>query len=245
VLWVEYTGSGPAVVLIHNGVMDSRTWNAQFRPFAERHRVVRYDCPGFGRTPPADEPYRETDVLRRLLDDLGIESATLVGGSRGGRVALDFTLAEPERVSALALVCGGVSGYRLGAYSDEQVAREEAAIAENDWETVVDITLEVWGRLGPGDGVRELALANARAELLTEQEQRPERTAIDYLEEVTVPTLVITGEHDHPRMTELGAVLAERIPDSRRLHFEQSDHFPNMREPERFNRAVLDFVANL
>jgi 3-oxoadipate enol-lactonase len=243
VLWVEDVGSGPAVVLIHNGVMDSRTWNPQFRPFAERHRVVRYDCPGFGRTPPAEEPYRETDVLRRVLDDLGIESAALVGGSRGGRIALDFTLAEPERVSALALVCGGVSGYRLGAYSDEQAAREEAAIAENDWGTVVDVTLEVWGRLGPGDGVRELALANARAELLTEHEQPPERTAIDHLEEVAVPTLVITCGHDAPQLNTLAEVVAARIPEAEHVDFGESDHFPNMREPERFNRVVLDWLS--
>jgi pimeloyl-ACP methyl ester carboxylesterase len=56
VLWVEDTGSGPPVVLIHNGVMDSRSWDPQLAPFAKRHRVVRYDCPGFGRTPPLEEP---------------------------------------------------------------------------------------------------------------------------------------------------------------------------------------------
>jgi 3-oxoadipate enol-lactonase len=244
-LWVEDIGSGAAVVLIHNGVMDSRTWNPQFRAFAERHRVVRYDCPGFGRTPPYTTPYRETDVLLGVLGGRGIDTAALVGGSRGGRIAVDFALEHPGRVAALVLVCSGLSGYRLAAYSDEQDAREEAAFEADDWETVTDVTLEVWGRCGPGDGVRELVRANARADLLTEQEQPPLRLAVDHLEELDVPTLVVSGDHDAPQLNTLADALTARIRGAERVHFERSDHFPNMREPERFNRVVLDFLAAL
>lgn len=244
-LWVEEIGSGPAMALVHNGVMDSRTWNPQFRSFAEHHRVVRYDCPGFGRTPPLTSPYRETDVLLGVLGGRGIETAALVGGSRGGRIAVDFALEHPERVAVLVLVCSALSGYRLSAYGDEQAAREEAAVAADDWETVTDLTLEVWGRCGPGDGVRELVRANARADLLTEHEQPPLRPAVDHLEELEVPTLVISGEHDAPQLNALADVLAARISSAERVHFERSDHFPNMREPERFNRVVLDYLARL
>jgi 3-oxoadipate enol-lactonase len=241
VLWVEDVGSGPLVVLIHEGVMDARTWDAQVPALAGGQRVLRYDCPGFGRSEPRDEPYRETDVLFDLVDDV----AVLVGASRGGRIALDFTLAHPPLVRGLVLVCAGVSGHALGAYTEEQAAREEAALERGDWDAAADVTLEVWGALGPGDGVRELVVANAAADLRTELEQPPERLAIDHLEEIDVPTLVISGEHDTPRMTELGGLLARRIPGARRTVFERSDHFPNMREPERFNRVVLDFLRSL
>ena len=244
-LWVEEIGSGAAVVLIHNGVMDSRTWNPQFRALAERHRVVRYDCPGFGRTPPYSTPYRETDVLLGVLGGRGIDTAALVAGSRGGRIAIDFALEHPGRVAALVLVCSAVSGYRLAAYSDEQAAREEAAFAADDWDTVTDVTLDVWGRCGPGDGVRELVRANARADLLTEEEQPPFRPAVDHLGELEVPTLVVSGAHDAPQLNELADVLTARIRGAVRVDFEHSDHFPNMREPERFNRVVLDFLAAL
>jgi pimeloyl-ACP methyl ester carboxylesterase len=110
---------------------------------------------------------------------------------------------------------------------------------------VVEITLEVWGRLGSGDGVRELALANARAELLTEHEQPPARPAIDHLEEVRAPTLVITGDHDAPQLNELAELTVAQIAGSQHVSFAHSDHFPNMREPERFNRVVLEFLAAL
>jgi pimeloyl-ACP methyl ester carboxylesterase len=239
VLWVEDTGSGPLVVLIHAGVMDARTWDRQVPALAERYRVLRYDCPGYGRSDPADGPYRETEVLRGLVD----EPAVLVGASRGGRIALDFALAHAELTRGLVLACAGVSGYRLGAYSDEQAAREEAALEHEDWEAVADVTLEVWGALGPGDGVRALVVANAAADLRTEHELPAERPAFDRLGELAVPTLVITAEHDNPRMTELGGLLAERIPRAQRLHLEHSDHFPNMREPDRFNGALLAYLA--
>jgi 3-oxoadipate enol-lactonase len=239
---MEDNGSGPPVVLIHNGVMDAQAWDGQVPALAERHRVVRYDCPGFGRSTPREEPYRETDVLLGLLDELGIESAALVGNSRGGRIAIDFTLAHPGRVTALVPVAAGVSGYRLSAYSDDQASREEAALEAGDWDAAADVTFEVWGSFGEDAVMRALLVANAAAELLTEQEQPPERPAIDHLEEIRAPTLVITGDHDVPAMSELGDLLERRIPGARRLRFDGSDHFPSMREPNRFNHAVLDFL---
>jgi 3-oxoadipate enol-lactonase len=244
VLWVEETGSGSPVVLIHNGVMDARTWNPQWRAFGERYHVVRYDSPGFGRTPPLEEPYRETDLLAELLDELGIETAALVGGSRGGRIAVDFALAYPETVTALVLVGGALSGYPLEAYTAEQQAREEAALEAGDWETVADVTLEVWGAVGPDDGVRELVVANARADILTEQEQPPERLAVDHLDVLRLPILAITGEHDQPGIEEVARLLESRV-GADHVSFEDSDHFPNMREPERFNEVVLDFLARV
>lgn len=241
-LWVEDSGSGPAVVLIHNGVMDSRTWNPQFQAFSNAgFRAIRYDCPGFGRTPPLGEPYHETELLADLFDELGIDATALVGGSRGGRIAIDFALTYPDSVTVLVLAAGALSGYPLGAYTAEQEAREEAAIGSGDWETVADVTLEVWGSLGPDDGVRELVVANARAGILTEQEQPPERLAVDHVEELRLPILAITGEHDQPGIEEVARLLESRA-DAEHVSFEDSDHFPNMRELERFNRLVLDFL---
>jgi len=244
VLWVEETGSGPPVVLIHNGVMDGRSWNPQFQELGKRHRVVRYDCPGFGRTPPLEEPYRETELLADLLDELGIDTTALVGASRGGRIAIDFALAYPETVSALVLVGSALSGYPLGAYSTEQEAREAVALDADDWDAVTDVTLEVWGACGPGDGVHELARANARGELLTEHEQPPERLAVDHVEELRLPILAITGELDQPGIDEIARLLEARA-GAEHVRFEDSDHFPNMREPERFNELVLDFLARV
>ena len=241
-LWVDELGSGPAVVLLHNGVMDARAWDGQMEPFARSHRVVRYDSPGFGRSDALAEAYRETDVLLALLDERKLGHVALVGNSRGGRIAIDFALAHPERVSALVLVCAAVSGHRLNASSPGQAAAEEAALERHDAAAIADITLETWGRLGPTPRIRELIVANALADLETQHEQPPERMAIDHLEEIRVPTLVITGDHDAPPMDALGDLLERRIAGAQRVRFAESDHFPNLREPPRFDRVVLDFL---
>ena len=242
-LWSEDRGSGTAAVLIHNGVMDARQWDVQMTSFASSHRVVRYDCPGFGRSSALADDYRETDVLLSLLDERGLDRVSLVGNSRGGRIAVDFALAHPERVSALVLVCAAISGYRLNASSAAQNAREEAALEQRDAAAITDVALEIWGRLGATPRIRELMLANALADLTTEHEQGPARNAIAHLEEIHMPVLVITGDHDAPPMAALGDVLETRIAGAVRMRFERSDHFPNLREPERFDKVVREFLG--
>src|SRR5438105_6029539 len=244
-LWVEEKGAGPPVVLLHNGIMDSRAWDAQMEPLAASQRVVRYDSPGFGRSGALAEDYRKTGVLRSVLEERKLSHVALVGNSRGGRIAIDFALAHPDRVSALVLVCAAVSGHRLNASSPAQAAAEQAALERRDAQAIADITLEIWGRLGATPRIRELIVANALADLATEHEQAPARMAIDHLEEIRVPTLVMTGDHDAPPMEPLGDLLERRIAGAEHVRFAASDHFPNLREPERFDRVVLDFLMRV
>ena len=56
----EVAGSGPAVLLLHAGVGDSRIWDPQFRALTGEFTVIRCDLPGFGRSPLPDEPWRST-----------------------------------------------------------------------------------------------------------------------------------------------------------------------------------------
>ena len=73
-LYYETAGKGPAVVLVHGGLVDSRQWDDQMKEFAKHHRVVRYDVRGYGRSaPPGGAPYRHEDDLAALLGRLGIE----------------------------------------------------------------------------------------------------------------------------------------------------------------------------
>jgi pimeloyl-ACP methyl ester carboxylesterase len=241
-LWVEDRGSGPAIVLLHNGVMDSRQWDPQLPSFTRSHRVVRYDCPGFGRSDPRADDYRETDVLLSLVDERRLGPVALIGNSRGGRIAIDFALAHPDHVSALVLVCAAVSGYRLNASSPEQNAREEAALERRDAEAIADVAFEIWGRVGETRRIRELIVANALSDLTTAHEQGPARKALEHLEEIRAPTLVITGDRDAPPLAQLGDLLEQRISGATRARFDGSDHFPNLREPERFAQVVLDFL---
>ncbi|HEX8353421.1 MAG TPA: alpha/beta hydrolase, partial [Pyrinomonadaceae bacterium] len=111
-LYYETAGRGPAVVLLHGGLNDSRLWDEQMGPLSKRFRVVRYDLRGFGRSNAEPVEFWPTEDLRALLDFLKIEKATLVGLSLGGIVAADFALEHPARVDRLILVGPGLRGYK-------------------------------------------------------------------------------------------------------------------------------------
>jgi pimeloyl-ACP methyl ester carboxylesterase len=110
-LYYEAAGEGPAVVLLHGGNLDRRLWDPQFLALAREHRVVRYDLRGFGRSRDRDGPFQAHEDLRALLDMLGVPRASLVGLSGGGRIAIDFAFAYPDRVHRLVLAAPGLSGW--------------------------------------------------------------------------------------------------------------------------------------
>ncbi|AKI99728.1 alpha/beta fold hydrolase [Archangium gephyra] len=104
-LHYELQGDGFPVVLLHGGLLDLRLWDTQVGPLAQHFTTLRYDQRGFGRTvAPEGQPYAPHEDLRALLDHFSMDRAHVVGLSFGGRVALDFALAFPERVSCLVLV---------------------------------------------------------------------------------------------------------------------------------------------
>ena len=98
----EVTGDGPPAVLVHAAIADSRMWDAQWRTWSSRFRLVRYDLRGYGGTTLVPGPYSHARDLVAILEEVG--PAAVVGVSLGGRVALEAAIARPELVSALACV---------------------------------------------------------------------------------------------------------------------------------------------
>ncbi|HUF07067.1 MAG TPA: alpha/beta hydrolase [Candidatus Binatia bacterium] len=110
----DVEGAGEAVVLIHAGVADRRMWDDQVAALRDAYRVIRYDTRGFGETETDAVPFSNRADLAALLDHLGERSAHLVGLSRAGSIALDFSIEFPDRVRSLVVAAGGVSGYDPG-----------------------------------------------------------------------------------------------------------------------------------
>lgn len=100
----EVVGTGPALVLLHEGIADSRMYDDQVDALARQYRVVRYDQHGFGRSGTPTRAYAHHEDLHALLRHLGIDRVALLGMSQGAAIALDFTLTYPARVGALLLL---------------------------------------------------------------------------------------------------------------------------------------------
>jgi pimeloyl-ACP methyl ester carboxylesterase len=255
-LYYEVEGEGHPLTLIHAGIANLRMWDAQMPAFAERHRVIRYDTRGFGRTETANVPFSNRADVAALLDHLGVSSTYLLGISRAGSIALDFTLERPERVDALIFVAGGIGGYTSPEGPPESVFEEAERLYEaRDWEALADWETRYWvdgpgqptDRVDPGlrARVHDWILTNYQAEKEEGQPQVLDPPAAGRLAEVRVPVLAISGDLDEPGTAERCRHLADSVPDGRFELIPGTAHMVNMEQPERFNRLVLDFLAEV
>ena len=103
------SGSGPAVVLIHGagGNLRDYTFNLA-KELAKTHTVIAFDRPGHGYTDPLHNGgatlAEQAGLLKRALDDIGIDQAVIAGYSFGGAVALRWALDYPETTKGLVLM---------------------------------------------------------------------------------------------------------------------------------------------
>ena len=243
-------GTGDAVILLHAGIADRTMWDEHLPQLAAAGlRAVAVDLPGFGDAPvAAGEQAPWLDVLA-TMDALAIDSATLVGSSFGGAVALRVAYVAPERIRALALVSApapGVdeSGELLAAWE-----AEEAALERDDVEGAVEAILAAW--LLP-DASRELRdrIADSQRRALAKQagaDETPE--APDPLDDaaklagITMPALVLTGEHDMPDFHASADVLARHLACDGVITIAGAGHLAPLERRDAFVSALLGFLA--
>ena len=214
-------GSGDPIILLHGNGENSDYFRGQIDVFAEWYHVYALDTRGHGKTPRGDMPFtirQFADDLLFFMDDHQIERAHLLGFSDGGNIAMIFAMKYPERVDRLIL-----NGANL---NPEGVKRS------------VQIPIEIGCRIA-GLFSKRSESARLKAEMLglmvNDPDVRPEE-----LKAIHARTLVIAGTRDmilepHTRL------IAEHITDSRLL-FINGDHFIANKEPDAFNKAVLDFL---
>ena len=256
-LYYEAAGDGHPLLLIHAGVADRRMWDDQFAAFAERFRVIRYDTRGYGMSRTEATAFSNRQDVADLLRHLGVERAHVIGVSRGGQIAVDFTLEYPEMVSALIPTAAGLSGYEHQPVEAEAALNRtfeemEAASEAKDWERLVDLEVRVWAD-GPGqpegrapaavrEKVRAMCLDNYRSQIIEPTPRPLEPPAIRRLGEITAPTLVLIGDLDEPACLVIADLMAAGIAGARKIIFPGVAHMIPMEAPEAFNRAVLEFL---
>ena len=246
------------MVLIHGGLLDLRMWDPQMDAFTERYRVLRYDASSHGRSITPPDAYLDHEDLDRLLTDVGIDRAVLIGLSMGGRIAIDFALTHPDRVDALVLVGPGLGGYRFDS-PEAQAARPELieAWGAGDWDRVTEIFQRQWTD-GPHRTpeavdavVRETVRAMIRATLerAADGQVTEGRTmdppAIDRLDELDAPTLVVVGELDMPDIHAIADLVVAANPNAGKTQVDGVAHMVNLEKPDEFNRVVLYYLEGL
>ena len=249
-LYYEMAGQGPAVILVHGGLVDSRMWDDQMNDFSKQCKVVRYDLRGFGKSADASESFSHIEDLRALLEFLKIERATIVGLSLGGIVAADFTLEYPERVDRLVFVGSGLRGDKQPPAKD-QISAWEAAL-RGDAETFIKITMQsdLYNGVRPGTvthtRLRQMLVDNFKAVSTFRPGflKYPEPNTIERLGSINAPTLVVIGSRDAQTLKNIGLTLATKIPHARKVIINGASHHPPVEKSGQFNKAVLTFLSS-
>lgn len=218
-LYYQEQGAGAPLLLLHGNGEDGTYFVHQMDAFAQHYRVIAVDTRGHGRSPRGTAPFTIRQFAEDLLDfmdALHLEKAHILGFSDGGNIALTFALRHPERVDRLILNGANLNpaGVKASVQIPIVVGYHIASLFRNE-------------------------KARQHAALLGLMVKEPNFSPAD-LAKLTVPTLVIAGTKDMIREKHT-RLIADSIPNTR-LVLLPGDHFVANKNPEAFNRAVLDFL---
>jgi pimeloyl-ACP methyl ester carboxylesterase len=254
-------GEGPPVVFIHGLGGSWQNWLEQLPVFAERHRVVAFDLPGFGASPMPEGRisiggYVQTSLA--LLEALGIERAALVGNSMGGLIAAELALAAPGRVSHLALISpAGVpvpvrarevpvlralypvvalGGRWISAHAEEIVRRARLR------NLLLGTVAHRPERL-PAELAAEQLRGMGKPGLWPAFEDLVAHSVSERLAAISCPTLIVWGERDHVLPAHHADVFAAAIPGARKVVYPDTAHVAMFERPREVNALLAELFA--
>lgn len=244
----------PAVVLLHGFGSSLHTWDDWAQGLQATHRVIRLDLPGSGLSDPDPaQDYRDERslaLLVALLDQLGVQRASLVGHSMGGRIAWTFAARHPERTERLVLVApDGFASFGFAYGQAMEVPASWRLMRHVLPEAVLRMSLKpAYARPGmPTDALVQryhdlLRAPGARQAMLERLGQTVLQEPLPLLGRIRAPTLLVWGEAD--AMIPFGHAqdYLQAIAGSRRASFAGVGHLPQEEAAQASLEAVADFL---
>lgn len=243
-MYVEQTGSGAPLVLLHGYPLDHSIWKPLANHLRSKARLIMPDLRGFGQSPAPTGPYPMSlfaaDVAA-LLDELGLQRVVLAGHSMGGYAALAFAHAYPQRLAGLALVASQPAAdppeRREGRYATA------AQVAADGVELVAEtMAPRLTAHADLVEPLRKLILTARPAGVigaLHGMAERPDQS--EFLASLDLPTLVIAGEHDALIPLERSREFAAMLRRGRLVVIPGAGHMPMLEAPARVSEALAAF----
>lgn len=256
-IYYESHGTGEPLVLISGFASGVWNWNWQIEDLSKDFQVLTFDPRGIGKSKTENKIDLENlsmsvfaeDVLR-ILDELQIERAHVLGASFGGFVAQNFALSFPERLNKLILACTSFGGTHhvapdleilmAFASTDEMNTKDKirkfmipaftSEFKENHSETIEEVC-----RLREESMVPENVY---KAQLIA-------ATTFDYeisVREIENETLIITGDEDLVVPVQNSVNLAKKMPNAKLEIIENGSHMFFIEKAEEFNQLVREFL---
>ena len=263
-IFVAETGSGSAVVMLHGGgpgASGVSNYSRNIDALAQHFRVIVPDMPGYGRSvkgvDQADPFGYLADMIRGLLDELGIDTAHLIGNSYGGAAALRLALDTPHRVDKLVLMGpGGIGTTRgvptaglkslLSYYGGDEPSREKL-------ETFIRTYLVYDGASVPDELIDLRYRASIDPDVVADPPlRRPsglralwrmDLTRDSRLKTLQTPTLVLWGRDDKVNRPAGGPMLLNTMPNAELVMTSHTGHWMQWERAEFFNQLVTEFLS--
>ena len=266
-MFVAEAGDGPPVVMLHGGgpgASGVSNYSRNIDSLAEHFRVIVPDLPGYGRSAKGvdqSDPFGYlADMIRGLLDELGVGTARLVGNSYGGAAALRLALDTPQRVGKLVLMGpGGIGTTRgvptaglkslLAYYGGDGPSRDKL-------ETFIRNYLVYEGACVPDSLIDTRYAASVDPEVVADPPlRRPsgpaalrtlwrmDLTRDKRLKHLQTPTLVLWGRDDKVNRPSGGPMLANLMPNAELVMTSRTGHWMQWERAELFNRMAVDFLS--
>lgn len=225
-IFYHITGNGPPLTLIMGLGCSARQWQWMLPMLSTAFQVIAFDNRGAGRTGKPAMEYT-TDLFAEdtcaLLNTLGIEKTHVFGVSVGGMIAQKVAIHFPEMVDRLVLGCTMPNFYHLPPKEEDSQRLQESQVLPLEQGLAVMMGLfltEHFCRAHPEQAARLKEIMRVEREeqgreaLLQQLEAAMNHDTLEQVQNITAPTLVITGDLDPMAPVQNARFLAEKIPNS-------------------------------
>jgi 3-oxoadipate enol-lactonase len=242
----------PPLVFLHGIGGAARGWRGQLKAFGDRYRAIAWDMPGYGGSAPLKSVSIATlaDALKDFLHQVGATKPCLVGHSIGGMIVQQLLVKEPGIAGAVVLAQTSPAFGRPDG--DWQKTFIEARLGPLDrGETMASLApMLVRDLIGEDPDPEGIELARDCMAAVPEDTYRAAMLALlgfdlrSALQNIAVPTLVLSGSKDNNAPAPMMAKMASYIPTASYVELDGVGHLANLERPGAFNAALYDFLTS-
>lgn len=239
---------GPVVVFLHGYTDSHHTWDLNLPHLPRRFHAYALDQRGHGDSSRPECCYSQPDFAADVvafLDAMGVQRATLVGHSMGSFIARQVALEYPERVEALVLVGSAptVAGNEVALWLKSAVDAQPDPV---DPAFIHEFQASTFYRPIPASYLDTLVSESGKLPARVWRAALDGLIAEDHsarLGDISVPTLVVSGDQDGFFSVAEGQALATAIPNATFLLYEGTGHGLHAEQPHRFVHDVQRFLG--
>lgn len=251
----EEFGDGKPVVLLHAFPLSRKMWEPQLETLvAANCRVITPDFRGFGENDNFSDINSMEDMahdIAELLGVLEIEKAIIGGLSMGGYVLFNLYRIYPEMFAGIILadtMCGADTDEKRKGRFDliEKIESDGVqALTENMLPKLISDYTRQNNPALVENLEKEFASVNSPGSIAAQRGMAQRKDHCDLLDSISVPTVLIFGEHDQVTDLEAAEKMLLKIENSKLIKIKNAGHYSNLEQPRQFNDALRQFVESI